>query len=166
MTKNIKKAAKVASVLITGFAGTFAFLLLTGWTGLIVIFMALAIGMWFSGWWWESHLKRPVLASTPFVSILIPAWKSAGHIKKTLLSAKDIDWPNKEIIVVNDSQDKTGAICRSMGIRCMQSKTRQGKAVSLNKAAKLAKGDILFFIDSDTVVQPDCLEKMLPRFSE
>jgi cellulose synthase/poly-beta-1,6-N-acetylglucosamine synthase-like glycosyltransferase len=162
----IAKVAKIVAVLGTGIAGFFAIFLFAGWFALIAILIGMAIGLQFIGWWWERNVKRPFIKSKPLVSILIPAWKSAKYIKKTLTSVQALNWPKKEIIVVNDSQDSTAKICRQFGIRCIQNKRRVGKAVSLNKAAKLAKGKILFFVDSDTVLQPDCLDKIIPWFSK
>ena len=135
----------------------------------IISLVVLAIIFWFMGWSWERNLRRPALASIdslPLVSILIPAYKSEATIRECIESAKAIDYPKKEIFVVNDFPDNTPNICREMGVTCIQGRRRQGKALALNKAAKKTKGEILFFLDSDTTASPDCLKKLIPWFSQ
>ncbi len=166
IAKDVKRIAKVIGVLLAGTTSFFAILWFTGWVGLIAIFTTITGLLWFTGWWWERGLKRPPLSSKPFVSILIPAWQAEAHIRKTIASAKALRWPKKEIIVVNDGADSTANICRAMGVRCIRNKKRLGKALALNKAVKVSKGKFLFFLDSDTVVEPDCLEKLIPWLSD
>ncbi|MFH1364886.1 MAG: glycosyltransferase family 2 protein [Candidatus Aenigmatarchaeota archaeon] len=133
---------------------------------IIIAMVALAGTFWYMGWRWETTTKRPKLGKTPLVSILIPAYNSEKTIADTIKSAKNLDYPHKEIIVVNDSDDKTPSICRKLGVRCIQSKIRRGKAYSLNQAVKKTKGEILFFIDSDSTVSNDSLKKIIPWFSD
>ncbi len=133
-----------------------------------VVLIALAVGLWVLGWRWERTVRRPALQSLgtlPLVSILIPAYRSERTIGKTLASVQALDYPRKEIVVANDSDDGTAAVCRAAGVRCIQFKERMGKAHALNAAVKQVRGDILFFVDSDTEVAPDTLTKLLPWFS-
>jgi glycosyltransferase involved in cell wall biosynthesis len=49
----------------------------------------------------------------PLVSIGVPAYNGAQHLAEALESARSQDYPNLEIIIVDDaSTDKTEAICR------------------------------------------------------
>ncbi len=101
----------------------------------------------------------------PLVSVIIPAYNSQRIIGETLKSAKSLDYPRKEIIVVNDSRDSTPAIARSYGARVIQNPERTGKPASLNKATGAARGELLFFLDADTTASRDCLKRMVPWFS-
>jgi cellulose synthase/poly-beta-1,6-N-acetylglucosamine synthase-like glycosyltransferase len=100
----------------------------------------------------------------PPISIIIPAYRSEHTIEKTLRSIRSLDYPKKEIIVVNDSDDKTPAICRKYGVKLIQNKKRMGKSVSLDIATKKARNEILLFVDSDTVVERDLAKKIVPWF--
>jgi len=133
---------------------------------IVFTLVALAGAFWYMGWRWEHNVVRPTTKKHPLVSILIPAYKSEDTIEDVIKSVQNIDYPNKEIIVVNDSDDRTPEICKRLGVRVIQSAKRRGKAYSLNQAVKKTKGEILFFIDSDTTVQPDALKKMVPWFSK
>ncbi len=136
---------------------------------IIASLVALALMFWFFGWRWENTLRRPAMSSLstlPLVSVLIPSYKSEATIGAAISSAKGIDYPKKEIIVVNDSKDRTPDICRQMGVTCVQNDKRMGKCHALNDAVKGAKGDILFFLDSDTKADRNCLKRIIPWFSK
>lgn len=111
----------------------------------------------------RSSLKLPRLL--PLISIIIPAYQSSGTIAKTLESARKADYPHKEIIVINDSQDNTPSIARSYGARVIQNKKRLGKPAALNRATREARGEILFFLDADTTISRTCLKRLIPWFS-
>ncbi|MFH1978184.1 MAG: glycosyltransferase family 2 protein [Candidatus Aenigmatarchaeota archaeon] len=133
---------------------------------IIITLVVLAGTFWYMGHRWETSRVRPTLKKTPLVSILIPAYNSEAVIRDTIESAKNLDYKNKEIIVVNDSNDGTPDICKELGVRCIQNNTRGGKGESLNNAVKKAKGEILFFLDSDTTMNKDVLNKVVPWFSK
>jgi cellulose synthase/poly-beta-1,6-N-acetylglucosamine synthase-like glycosyltransferase len=102
----------------------------------------------------------------PLVSIVIPAYNSQKTIGSTLKSARALDYPRKEIIVVNDSMDSTPEIARSYGAGVIQNQKRMGKPASLNRATSEAKGELLFILDSDTTASRSCLQRMVPWFSK
>jgi cellulose synthase/poly-beta-1,6-N-acetylglucosamine synthase-like glycosyltransferase len=126
-----------------------------------------AVVFYIMGKVWESNTKRPEIDrnNLPLVSILVANYRN-DKIERTLRSIASIDYPKKEIIVVNEVPDKTPEICKKYGIKCIQNEKRMGKAMSLNKAAKIAKGDLLFFVDADTEPSKDCLWKMVPWFKD
>ena len=131
--------------------------------------VALGMFLWGIGWRWERTLKRPGLASLsqlPLVSILIPAYRSEATIQDTLDSVKALDYPKKEVILVNDHPDACSTLARSYGFKVIENKTRLGKCHALNRAAQHARGDILFFLDTDTVLSSDCLRKIVPWFTK
>ena len=132
---------------------------------LVGIFVLSAIIFLYLGYRWEYNLKRPSLGKNlPLVSILIPAYNSEKTIARVIKSALNLDYLKKEILVVNDSQDNTSKICKALGVRYIQNKTRLGKSVALNEAVKQTKGSILFFLDADTVARKDSLRKLIPWF--
>src|SRR5260221_14656226 len=54
-------------------------------------------------------------ADLPFVSVLVPARNEEVNIKNILVSLLEQDYPNYEVIVLNDnSEDKTGEIITSV----------------------------------------------------
>ena len=108
--------------------------------------------------------KFKALSSFPLVSIMIPAYKSESMIKETLDAVKKSDYPRKEVIVVNDSDDGTPKICRRYGCKVIQNKERRGKGHALNMAAKKAKGEFFLFLDSDTTMQKSTIRTLMKSF--
>ena len=133
---------------------------------LLVVLPLLAFSFYLVGRVWVGSKKRPPLKDKPLVSFLIPAYKSEKTIRECIESVLRLDYPKKEIIVVNDYPDRTPQIAQKLGAKVINKKERQGKAKSLNEAAKTAKGKILFFLDSDTIIREDSLKKVVPWFTD
>lgn len=106
----------------------------------------------------------------PFVSIFIPAHNEEYTIESTVRSIAKIDYPNYEIIVINDgSNDKTEDILFNLKkefnhlkiITRNPPKSGKGKGFVLNDALILAKGEIIGVFDSDSKVEKNYLNKII-----
>lgn len=133
---------------------------------MLVVFLSItAVTLLFLllSWRFENNLnkKKFKAITSPLVSVIIPAYKSAAHIARTIRSVKDSDYPNKEIIVVNDSQDRTTEIAKSLGARVVQSRKRTGKGPALNAGTRLARGELFLFLDSDTVLRKQTIRRLV-----
>jgi glycosyltransferase involved in cell wall biosynthesis len=102
---------------------------------------------------------RPTL-----VSILIPAYNAEKWIAHTIKSAVAQDWPNKEIIIVDDgSSDKTFNFAKrfeSSNIKVL-SQENSGASAARNKALSLAQGDYIQWLDADDLLAPDKISKQI-----
>lgn len=85
----------------------------------------------------------------PLVSVVVPAFNEEKHIEDCLKSIKGQTYPNIELIVIDDgSTDFTKEIVQKYAdVFLIQQ--HQGPGTARNKAAKIAKGSILIFIDAD-----------------
>jgi glycosyltransferase involved in cell wall biosynthesis len=98
------------------------------------------------------------------ISIIIPAYNEESYLPETLerigkaLSVADC---SSEIIVVdNGSQDKTRQIAESFGAKvCPESEHNISKV--RNTGAKNSAGDILIFVDADTLVPPTLFREIV-----
>ncbi len=100
----------------------------------------------------------------PLVSILIPAYNAETWISETLKSALAQTWPNKEIIVVDDSsKDQTLAVARKFESDQVKVFTHpnQGAAATRNKAYSLSKGDYIQYLDADDLINPNKIASQL-----
>ena len=96
----------------------------------------------------------------PLVSILVAARDEADTIKDCLLSLAAQDYPNFEIIVVNDgSRDDTAKVVESLEGEIPHLRLIEGKALpkdwlgknhACHQAFQEARGDWLLFVDADT----------------
>jgi len=108
--------------------------------------------------------KLPESSSTPFVSILVPAYNEQGVISRTLNSLVNIKYERKEIIVIDDgSTDLTKFVAagfKDRGVRVL-SKPNGGKASALNFGLLFARGDIVITIDADSMVTRDAVDEIV-----
>ena len=114
---------------------------------------------------------RPALKPPPLCSILIPAKDEEGRIRGCLQSALDQDYPNFELIAINDrSIDRTGAIMDEMAavdprLRVLHIQPGSlgegwtGKNNALFQGTKMAGGRWLLFVDSDVLLEPTALRR-------
>jgi len=106
------------------------------------------------------------------LSAIIPAYNEEKSIKETVLQVLNSDYKNlKEIIVVNDgSKDNTASIVRKLMKRYKKvkllNKKNTGKADSINKGIKLAKGELIAVIDADSYPDKSAIRKMVGYFDD
>ncbi len=108
----------------------------------------------------------------PKLSVLVPARNEERSIKACLSSLAGQDYPNLEIILLDDgSTDRTAEIARELGFD-MHGKLRisagdplpsgwTGKGWACHQLSQLASGDWLLFTDADTVHQPGSLRSII-----
>ena len=94
------------------------------------------------------------------ISFIVPAHNEAYELPRALAaifqSARALGEPF-EVIVVNDaSTDATPALAREAGARVLDVQLRQISRVR-NAGARAAQGEILFFVDADTQINPEVL---------
>lgn len=88
-------------------------------------------------------------------SFVIPALNEEDYIKTAIESIKGQTEAAYEIIVVdNGSTDKTAEIARISGAKVVK-EVKCGISHARNKGAKVARGDILCFVDADGVLSKD-----------
>jgi glycosyltransferase involved in cell wall biosynthesis len=104
---------------------------------------------------------------TPLVSVIIPVYNSAKYIQKAIDSVLDQTYSNYEIIVVDDgSTDETRQKLQSYRDKIRYVfQENQGSATARNTGIKLAKGDLVAFLDSDDFwSMPEKLDKQVACF--
>lgn len=109
----------------------------------------------------------PNTPNTPLVSIIIPAYNEEKVIGNTIESTIEINYPNKDIIVVDDgSKDNTLLIAKkyeSQGVKVLH-KENGGKASALNMALNFTKGEIVAILDADTLASRNSLNEIVKVF--
>lgn len=101
------------------------------------------------------------------ISIVIPNFNKAETVGKCLEAAINSDYGNFEIIVVDDcSTDSSVEVISMFPCRLIRLEQRSGTSKARNTGAKNSTGDIIFFIDSDCLLQRDTLSIVNSVFSE
>jgi glycosyltransferase involved in cell wall biosynthesis len=99
------------------------------------------------------------------VSVVIRSKDEAPRLRLTLASLA-VQTEPAEVVVVNDgSTDHTDAVvaeaARDMAIVSIRNAEPLGRSGAANAGAERATGDILLFLDGDTVAAPDLVERHL-----
>lgn len=97
------------------------------------------------------------------LSIIIPSFNTKKLLKQCIDSIKKNRGNLKlEIIVVdNGSTDSSVEMVRKLKVKLIENKENLGFAKAVNQGIKKAKGEHLFLLNSDAVVQPGALEAMV-----
>ena len=109
---------------------------------------------------------------SPRVSVLIAARNEQKDIGWKLAQTLDWDYPadRLEVLVGSDaSSDRTDDVIRSISdprVRFARNQERAGKNVTLNRLARLAQGELLFFTDANTYIGPQCLKRIVRHFAD
>ncbi|MBW3563655.1 MAG: glycosyltransferase [Acidobacteria bacterium] len=111
----------------------------------------------------------PYADVTPFVSIIVPAFDEEASIERTIEALLQLDYPDYEVVIVNDgSRDgTTQAVRRHLNdsrVRLLDKRINEGKAMALNDAVPICRGEILVFLDADILTTPMLLHALVPHF--
>lgn len=101
-----------------------------------------------------------------YISIVIPVYNSERTIDRAIEACQAQNYPTDrfEIIVVDDgSQDNTEKIVKSYDIRYVRQRNK-GPASARNTGWKNAKGNYVFFLDSDCIPERDWLSKTMEHY--
>lgn len=99
------------------------------------------------------------------ISIIIPARNESDGLRQLLPELLE-DWPDVEIIVVNDgSTDATAEICHEFGVKLVTHPYGMGNGAAVKSGARLAQGEILVFMDADGQHQPQDIRALLEKLN-
>ncbi len=106
----------------------------------------------------------------PIVSIIIPVYNTSQFLSRSIESVLNQSFGDFELILVDDgSTDGSGEICESYARRdCRVNVLHQkngGVSSARNSGLDYAKGDWIFFVDSDDEVLPDGLQVLVNLIS-
>jgi GT2 family glycosyltransferase len=99
----------------------------------------------------------------PSVSVIVPAHNAEATLADCLQALKTMTVEPAEVLVyVDGATDGTERIARDSGAKVLKNTARPGgPALARNAAAAVATSDLLWFVDADVVVAPDCLRQLI-----
>jgi len=99
----------------------------------------------------------------PSVSVIVPAHNAEATLPDCLRALRSMSVEPAEVLVyVDGSTDRTEQIAREAGAKVLKnSGSPSGPALARNAAAEVASSDLLWFVDADVVVSPDCLRRLI-----
>ena len=113
--------------------------------------------------------------STPYLSIIVPAYNEAERIPKALIdmdaALAKVDY-SYELLVINDgSKDNTAEVVANMAkmirnLKLVDLRENVGKGGAVRHGMLVAKGQFRIFTDADNSTSIDQFEHMVPYFKE
>jgi glycosyltransferase involved in cell wall biosynthesis len=104
---------------------------------------------------------------THFISVIIPNHDGSTTIGKCLEAAFSSNHKNFEVVVVDDfSEDNSVEIIKGFPCKLVLLDKHSGASKARNVGALNSRGDILFFTDSDCLLQKNALSVAEKSFSE
>jgi len=103
----------------------------------------------------------------PRITVIVPFYNAATTLAACLESILAGDYPNFEVIAVDDRSDDDGpAIAQHYEkVLLLQMTRRSGAAAARNLAAAAATGEIFFFADADILTPPNMLTRLAEIFA-
>ncbi|MGE5498987.1 MAG: glycosyltransferase [Syntrophothermus sp.] len=113
----------------------------------------------------------------PFVSIIVPVYNEGKVLEASINSLLQLDYPNYEIIIVNDgSTDNTKEVGQTLigfhqgkhaSVRVsMISKPNGGKSKALNAGIQYSKADFVLCMDGDSQLGMNTLRDGIKHFAD
>ena len=117
---------------------------------------------------WLGYLLMPERPEfRPIVTILIPVYNRAKLVVEAIESCVAQTWRPLEILVVDDgsTDDLAGAVARfGADVRVVR-KENGGVSSARNLGLRVAKGDLIHFLDSDNLLMPLSAERKVDGFA-
>jgi biofilm PGA synthesis N-glycosyltransferase PgaC len=125
----------------------------------------------------ERHDRRlfddpPPLRATPPVTFVVPCHNEGENAAATLGSLLEQDYPELEVIAINDSStDDTAAVLDRVArgdsrVRVIHFRANQGKAMGLRMAALAARHEYLICLDGDALLERHATRWLMRHFVE
>jgi biofilm PGA synthesis N-glycosyltransferase PgaC len=105
----------------------------------------------------------------PPVSIVIAAFNEARHIEKTIEGCLAIDYPDVEIVIVDDGStddtvERVVPYVRAGKVRLVRKMMNEGKAMALNDGLRVTRGEVFLIVDADAIPDRQILNYIVPHF--
>ncbi len=111
-----------------------------------------------------AQVPFPADLNWPSISVVVCTYNGNRTIRDCLEGLRKVDYPNFEVIVVNDgSTDGTEIIAKEYGFRVI-SIPNGGLSNARNVGMRAAKGEIVAYIDDDAVPDPQWLTYLAATF--
>ncbi|MFQ5585726.1 MAG: poly-beta-1,6-N-acetyl-D-glucosamine synthase [Thermodesulfobacteriota bacterium] len=114
----------------------------------------------------------PSLSEYPLFSIVLPCHNEERHLEETVTHLLDLDYPDYEIILVDDgSNDSTAALLHDLcerhdNVRAVYMKENRGKGSALSMGSLVSRGNLIVTIDADALLDRDALKWLAWHFDK
>jgi glycosyltransferase involved in cell wall biosynthesis len=99
------------------------------------------------------------------ISVVIPVYNGGDSFRRCLARLAEASPAPLEVIVVSDGDtDGSGTLAEEWGATVVRLPVSGGPAKARNVGARMAQGDIIFFVDADVEIRPDTIGQVAIAF--
>lgn len=107
----------------------------------------------------------------PLISVIIPVYDVEDYVSETLDSVRNQSYKNAEFIVINDgSTDSSGEIIDQYQLKDdrfrIYHQKNKGLSATRNRGLGKARGDIIYFLDSDDILAEGAFNKIVQQVKQ
>ncbi|CAN7195110.1 glycosyltransferase family 2 protein [Rhizobacter sp. LjRoot28] len=105
-----------------------------------------------------------MLDSNALVSVVIPNYNYESFVGAAIESALALDWPNVQVIVVDDGSTDGSRIVIGRYAERIETvlQPNAGQLAACNAGFARARGEVVFFLDSDDMLHPSVVRRLAP----
>ncbi len=123
---------------------------------------------------WRRAAGRPVLKAErePGVTLVIAMHNESARALRKIRNCLALDYPREKLQIVvsldapDDGTEQIVALHASDGVEMLCSSERIGKAVALNRALELARGEIVVFADARQELESNVIRELVANFAD
>lgn len=107
------------------------------------------------------------MTSNPLISIVTPSYNQGEFIEATICSVLNQTYKNIQYIIVDGGSDDTSIEIVNKYKRQIDiviNEKDEGQSDAINKGFKLAKGELIGWLNSDDILYPKCVEKIVELY--
>lgn len=113
-----------------------------------------------------SQVPYQLNGEAPRVSVVVCACNAEATIGETLEALERVEYPNYEVIVIDDGSTDETAVRASRYRAKVVSTKNQGLAIARNLGMQLASGEIIAYVDADAYPDPQWLTHLVVTFQQ
>ncbi len=137
--------------------------------GFVYLYPLLMSIVWMLGgliFFWRLERREqtpPVIDQYPLFSILVPCHNEEAQIRDTVAQLLDLDYPNYEIVLIDDgSSDNTANVISEIVrkepiVRAVYMRENQGKAAALKLGCLVSRAEFVLTMDADAFLDRNAL---------
>ncbi|WP_410218056.1 glycosyltransferase family 2 protein [Paracoccus sp. (in: a-proteobacteria)] len=116
---------------------------------------------------YDGHQASSTRQELPLISVVMANFRGGRHLEAAMRSVLAQTWPRLELILADDaSDDNSLAIADAVAatddrVRVLRADRNQGPAITRNRALDSAQGDWIAIVDSDDLIHPSRLERLV-----
>lgn len=111
----------------------------------------------------------------PKVTIIVPVYNVEQYVSRCLKSLTSQTFTDLEVLLIDDASsdssvsiitESIGAYTGDITFRLLRQSVNQGMSAARNRGMQEAKGEYLYFLDSDDYITKDCIEVLYAAIEE